>query len=161
MNLTFLSASAYIKLDDFALCDIKVDSGWFGIHSKIDNYGLYYYLYKGSPKVGVAFENTLIDLTQGELTSTKSHLDKSIIIETSDDCDILIFNTIDKGQDWTGSLVTDTFTCDNDNSYLICLDGSPTVNSTTLQKFDYDKLTSGKEYSITLNGGVLGLFTKS
>ena len=29
-----------------------------------------------------------------------------------------------------------------------------------LQKFDYDKLTSGKEYSVTLNGGVLGLFTK-
>jgi len=72
----------------------------------------------------------------------------------------MIFNTLDKSQDWTGSLVTDTFTCDNDNSYLICLDGSPTVNSTTLQKFDYDKLTSGKEYSVTLNGGVLGLFTK-
>ena len=161
MNYNNLNSEAsYIKLDDFALCNIKVDSGWVGIHPKIENYGLYYYLYDGCPKVGIAFETTLITLTKGALTSTKSHLDKSIIIETSDNCDLFIFNTIDKTQDWTGSLVTSTFTCDNANSYLICIDGAPKVNSTTMQKFDYSKLTSGKEYSVTLNGGVLGLFTK-
>ena len=117
-------------------------------------------MYSGSPKVGLAFETTLISLTQGALTSTKSHLDKSVIIEASDSSDIFIFNTLDKTQDWTGSLVTSTFTCDNANSYLICIDGSPSVNSTTLQKYDYSKLTSGKQYTISLNGGVLGLFTK-
>ena len=69
-------------------------------------------------------------------------------------------DSTDKSQDWSGSLVTNTFTCDNSNSYLFCIDGTPTVNSKTLQKFDYSKLTSGKEYSVTLNGGVLGLFTK-
>ena len=157
-NLT--SESSYIKLDDFALCNIKLDSGWVGVHPKIDNYGLYYYLYDGSPKLGVAFETTLINLTKGALTSTKNYLDKSLLLETSNSCDMFIFNTIDKTQDWTGSLVTSTFTCDNANSYLICLDGAPSVNSTTLQKYDYSKLTSGKQYTISLNSGVLGLFTK-
>ena len=157
-NLT--SEASYIKLNDFALCNIKLDSGWVGVHPKIDNYGLYYYLYGGSPKLGVAFETTLINLTKGALTSTKNYLDKSLLLETSDSCDMFIFNTIDKTQDWTGSLVTKTFTCDNSNSYLICIDGTPTVNSTTLQKYDYSHLTSGKQYSVTLNGGVLGLFTK-
>ena len=157
-NLT--SEGSYIKLDDFALCNIKLDSGWVGVHPKIDNYGLYYYLYDGSPKLGVAFETTLINLTKGALTSTKNYLDKSLLLETSDSCDMFIFNTIDKTQDWTGSLVTKTFDCDNSNSYLICIDGTPTVNSTTLQKYDYSKLESGKKYSVTLNGGVLGLFTK-
>ena len=160
MNYTLLSESSYIKLDDFALCNIKLDSGWVGVHPKIDNYGLYYYLYDGSPKLGVAFETTLINLTKGALTSTKNYLDKSLLLETSNSCDMFIFNTIDKTQDWTGSLVTSTFTCDNANSYLICLDGAPSVNSTTLQKFDYSKLTSGKQYTISLNSGVLGLFTK-
>ena len=109
--------------------------------------------------MGVAFETTLISLTQGVLTSTKNYLNKSLILEGA--CDLLIFNTLNTSQDWNGSLVTSTFTCDNANSYLICLDGTPTVNSTTMQKFDYSKLTSGKQYSVTLNGGVLGLFTKS
>ena len=160
-NLT--SEAAYILLDDFAVCNIKFDDGWTGIHSANDNKGLYYYLYSGSPKVGIAFESTLINLTKGALTPTKQYLNKSIIIEAaaSDSCDILIFNTRDVSQDWSGSLVTSTFTCDNSNSYLICIDGTPTVNSKTLQKFDYSKLTSGKEYSVALNGGVLGLFTKS
>jgi len=160
MNYNLLSECSYIKLDDFALCNIKVDNGWVGVHPVIENYGLYYFVYSGSPKIGVAFETTTFNISQKKLFSSKSYLDKSLILEASDDCDILIFNTLDKTQDWTGSLVTDTFTCDNANSYLICLDGSPKVNSTTMQKFDYSKLTSGKEYSVTLNGGVLGLFTK-
>ena len=66
MNYNNLNSEAsYIKLDDFALCNIKVDSGWVGIHPKIENYGLYYYLYDGSPKIGVAFETTQINLTKG------------------------------------------------------------------------------------------------
>ena len=157
---SYKSEASYVLLDDFALCNIKLNKGWVGIHEVDENKGLYYYLYSGSPKVGIAFENTLINLTKGALTSTKQHLDKSIIIEATDDCDMIIFNTIEKSQDWSGSLVTSTFTCDNANSYLICLDGAPTVNSKTLQKFDYSKLTSGKEYTVTSNGGVLGLFTK-
>ena len=157
------SEASYILLDDFALCNIRMNKGWVGIHEADENKGLYYYLYSGSPKVGIAFESTLINLTKGALTPTKQYLNKSIIIEAAanDSCDILIFNTRDVSQDWSGSLVTSTFTCDNSNSYLICIDGTPTVNSKTLQKFDYSKLTSGKEYSVALNGGVLGLFTKS
>ena len=155
------SEASYVLLDDFALCNIRMNKGWVGIHEADENKGLYYYLYSGSPKVGIAFENTLINLTKGALTPTKQYLNKSIIIEASDSCDILIFNTKDVSQDWSGSLVTSTFTCDNSNSYLICIDGTPTVNSKTLQKFDYSKLTSGKEYTVALNGGVLGLFTKS
>ena len=161
MNYTLLSESSYIMLEDFALCNLKVDKDWVGVHPANDNKGLYYYLYSGSPKIGVAYETTIFNLNQKELFSSKSHIGKSLILEASDDCDVLIFNTLDKTQDWNGSLVTNTFTCDNENSYLICLDGTPTVNSTTMQKFDYSKLTSGKEYSITLSGGVLGLFTKS
>ena len=160
MNYTLLSESSYIMLDDFALCNIKVDKDWVGVHPANDNKGLYYYLYNGSPKIGVAFETTTFNLNQKELFSSKSHIGKSLILEASDTCDLLIFNTLNTTQDWNGSLVTSTFTCDNANSYLICLDGTPTVNSTTMQKFDYSKLTSGKEYSITLSGGVLGLFTK-
>ena len=160
MNYTLLSESSYIMLEDFALCNLKIDKDWVGVHPANDNKGLYYYLYSGSPKIGVAFETTTLNLNQKELFSSKSHIGKSLILEASSACDLLIFNTLDTSQDWNGSLVTSTFTCDNANSYLICLDGTPTVNSTTMQKFDYSKLTSGKQYSVTLNGGVLGLFTK-
>ena len=160
MNYTLLSESSYIMLEDFALCNLKIDKDWVGVHPANDNKGLYYYLYSGSPKIGVAFETTTLNLNQKELFSSKSHIGKSLILEASSACDLLIFNTLNTTQDWNGSLVTNTFTCDNENSYLICLDGTPTVNSTTMQKFDYSKLTSGKQYSITLSGGVLGLFTK-
>lgn len=162
MNTQFnlLGRSERTTIDDFSLCNIKIGSGWVGIHPTIENHGLYYYLYSGSPKIGVAFESTLIDIKENTLVSTKEYLDKSLLIETNNDCNLLIFNAVDKTQDWNGSLVTSTFTCNSDNSYLICIDGAPSVNSTTLQKFDYDKLTKGNNYTVSLNGGVLGLFTK-
>ncbi len=162
MNTQFnlLGRSERTTIDDFSLCNIKVGSGWIGIHPTIENHGLYYYLYSGTPKIGVAFESTLIELKENTLVSTKEYLDKSLLIETTDNCHLLIFNAVDKTQGWNGSLVTDTFTCDSDNSYLICIDGTPIVNGKTLQKFDYDKLTKGNNYSVSLDGGVLGLFTK-
>ena len=71
MNYNLLSESSYILLDDFALCNIRMNKGWVGIHEVSENKGLYYYLYSGSPKVGIAFESTLINLTKGVLTPTK------------------------------------------------------------------------------------------
>ena len=44
MNYNLLSECSYIKLDDFALCNIKVDNGWVGVHPVIENYGLYYFV---------------------------------------------------------------------------------------------------------------------
>jgi len=43
---------------------------------------------------------------------------------------------------------------------LVCLNGSPVVNSIKLSRYDYDELTEGKKYTIIPNGGVLALFTK-
>ena len=45
MNYTLLSESSYIMLEDFALCNLKVDKDWVGVHPANDNKGLYYYLY--------------------------------------------------------------------------------------------------------------------
>ena len=47
-NNNFNSEASYILLDDFALCNIKVDSGWVGVHPVDENKGLFYYLYSGS-----------------------------------------------------------------------------------------------------------------
>ena len=69
-------------------------------------------------------------------------------------------NTFEKNIDWDGKIVTESFVCDNDTSYLICLDGNPVVNDNELRQYDYSKLVKGKEYNISTNDGVVGVFTK-
>ena len=45
------------------------------------------------------------------------------------------------------------------HSWLICFKGEPVVNGVTMKTMDYAKL-SDKEYNVTLNGGLVGIFTK-
>ena len=63
-------------------------------------------------------------------------------------------------QDWDGKLVTESFVCDNDKSYLVCFDGNPIINEKELRRFDYAKLQQGKSYDIDLKDGIIGVFRK-
>jgi len=49
---------------------------------------------------------------------------------------------------------------DEKESWMICFDGHPVVNEKELSRFDYAKLIKDNDYTVSLNGGVLGLFTK-
>ena len=69
------------------------------------------------------------------------------------------FNSIHKNVTWDGELKTKSFTGDS-NSWLLVLDGNPTINGKSLRRFDYAKLED-KLYDVTLNDGVIGVFTKT
>ena len=70
------------------------------------------------------------------------------------------FNCLNKHDVWDARLVTESFENDKESTYLVCLDGSPIVNGKTLRRFDYSKLQS-KGYDVTINDGVIGVFTKT
>ena len=68
-------------------------------------------------------------------------------------------NSINKNVSWDGELKTKSFTGDS-NSWLVVLDGKPIINGKSLERFDYAKLED-KFYDVTLNNGVIGVFTKT
>ena len=47
------------------------------------------------------------------------------------------------------------------DSILICLDGSPIVENQELSIFDYGNLDAGGEYEVDAVDGILAVFTKS
>ena len=69
------------------------------------------------------------------------------------------FNTLDTHQDWEGKLIKESFMGDND-SWLVCFDGNPTVNDAILSRMDYAKLEK-KWYNVDINNSIVGVFKKN
>ena len=85
-----------------------------------------------SGSVGNADGNKFVDV--------KSYLFEQRVYLSSTPYKLYGFNSHDTSQDWNGNLVTESFTGD-DNSWLICFSGNPTINGVEMEELDYAKLT--------------------
>ena len=71
------------------------------------------------------------------------------------------FNVLDGNVNWDAKIVTESKLTITKKSALVCLGGTPTVNSKELIKYDYVDIASG-DYTIDLKtDGILVLFTKT
>ena len=65
-----------------------------------------------------------------------------------------------KDEDWNGRLLKDEELKVENESVIICLDGSPFINNKRLSQFDYAELSTDKVYDVEINEGVVALFTR-
>ena len=152
----------YKKCGDFIICGYEADKGSIG-----NEYGgyrttLYQIVVKGSGKIAKLFDSNVKDLSvsSGRLVDLKDLLGKDVVFQFTEDTEVFGFNTLDVKQDWNAQLITDTFTASSDDSWIVCFDGKSTINDKDFEKYDYGKVTKGTEYKVTLNNGILVLFTK-
>ena len=152
----------YKKCGDFIICGYEADKGSIG-----NEYGgyrttLYQIVVKGSGKIAKLFDSNVKDLSvsSGRLVDLKDLLGKDVVFQFTEDTEVFGFNTLDVKQDWNAELITDTFTASSDDSWIICFDGKSSINDKDFEKYDYCKVTKGTEYKVTLNNGILVLFTK-
>ena len=146
--------------EGFSLCAIEPQKGWIGIEPERINHGLYHYVVYGKAKFGIPFKEGFNIVESKQFFSMKEHLHESLMLEALEDFYWVGFNTVDKGQDWDGRLVTENILKVEKESYLICFDGLPVVEKQELTRFDYGIVCPDREYEIDISEGVLGLFTK-
>ena len=147
--------------DDFAICSIDVDKGWIGVEPEEYSYGLYFYVLRGSCKLGVPFKDGYDILKKGDFYCAKNKLYDHFLIESLEDFCMVGFNSLDKKQNWDGCIVTGELIRVSKESILICLDGNPTVENQELSVFDYGVLKPYEDYNVDVTDGVLAIFTKN
>ena len=155
--------------EDFCLCIMVGKKGEVVAENPDDRFTLYQYNIYGGGKAGVMFEEGYIESESRVLMDLRQHVRKKVIFEATDDFFTVGFNTLDKDQNWEGRLVKENETIlDLDyirelekETFLICFDGKPIVNDKQMKRYDYAGIDLSKDYNVTLNSGVLGLFFKN
>ena len=152
----------YKKCGDFIICGYEAEKGSIGHEYGGYRTTLYQIVVKGSGKIAKLFDSSVKELSvsSGRLVDLKDLLEKDVVFQFTEDTEVFGFNTLDVKQDWNAQLITDTFTASSDDSWIICFDGKSNINDKDFEKYDYSKVTKGTEYKITLNNGILVLFTK-
>ena len=149
---------------EFSLCAEIGEKGCIHVEYHNLRYTLYQYTVYGEGKYGVITDSGVKFEEHHDpfkrLLSTKEAKSKNTLFVADEDFHIIGFSCIDMNQDWDGKLVTESFVCDNDMSWMICFDGRPIVNEKELMMYDYAKLEQGKRYDIIINDGALGVFIK-
>ena len=151
--------------NEFSLCADIGEKGFVGVEHPEERRTLYQYILSGQLTFNTLDEERVklhssISSDRYSLLNVKEFLYKYTLIKADTDFSVIGFNTLDRNVDWDGKIVTESFVCDNDTSYLVCFDGNPIINEKELRRFDYAKLNKGKDYDISLNDGVIGVFTK-
>ena len=156
------------KVDgEFAICAEIGEKGYAQVEYHNLRYTLYQYTVYGIGRFGV-IEESGVSFEHNDpnpdpakrLLSTKNAMGKNTLFVADEDFHIIGFGSLDMDVDWDGKLVTESFVCDNDKSWIICFDGRPIVNDIELAMYDYTKLEVGKSYNIDIKDGALGVFTK-
>ena len=155
--------------EHFSLCVNVGKKGHVIAEDPRERFTIYQYNIYGGGKAGVMFEEGYIESQVGVLMDLRPHIHKKVIFEATEDFFTIGFNTLDKDQNWEGRLVKDNeTTLDLDyirelekETFLICFDGKPIVNNKQMKRYDYAQIDLSKNYDITLNNGVLGLFFKN
>jgi len=153
------------KVDnEFAICAQIGDKGLTQVEYHNLRYTLYQYTVYGKGKYGVITDSGVKFEEHPDpfkrLLSTKDAMGKNTLFVADEDFHIIGFGSLDMNVDWDGKLVTESFVCDNDRSWMICFDGRPIVNEKELVMYDYAKLEVGKSYNIDIKDGALGVFRK-
>jgi len=155
--------------EHFSLCVNVGKKGHVIAEDPRERFTIYQYNIYGGGKAGVMFEEGYIESQVGVLMDLRPHIHKKVIFEATEDFFTIGFNTLDKDQNWEGRLVKENeTTLDLDyirqlekETFLICFDGKPIVNDKQMKRYDYAGIDLSKNYNVTLNNGVLGLFFKN
>ena len=144
------------KCDDFVLCIATGKQGYKYEEDHLSRRSIYNYFVYGSGVINGEYvpERTLYDV--------KSHLYRKVEYIAQQDFYMIAYNVFDKedADNWSGAIIDNSFTCNANNSHLLCLDGNPIVNGVELKRYSHSKLERNKHYDITMNGGVLAIFDK-
>ena len=149
------------KCEEFTICALRCDKGWIGTEHVQKVNGLYYYCIHGTGKFAVPFQEDYVEIKPKDFFNVKKYLNNHAMFEAFEDFYWIGFNRLpNENRDWDGRLIREDVLTVEKESWMICFDGHPVVNEKELSRFDYAKLTKDNDYTVSLNGGVLGLFTK-
>ena len=151
---------SFKKCEEFRICCAYGDKGVVFVDEHEKNKTLYSVQVKGSGRCATIFSSDYIegDEKQNNFGCMKQFIGKHVIFESYESFKQYGFNTLSYDQDWDGELVKGSFQGD-DNSWLVCFKGNPTINGVNLREMDYAKLEN-KHYDVTLNDAIVGVFTK-
>lgn len=135
----------------------------------IDSNTIFYYGVKGVGKLGTMFSDEYVIVKEGDFCDVRKYLDKYRIFHSQEDFHLVGFNTLDKNQNWEGRLIKNDENLINLDkirdlykpTFLVCLDGKPTVNNKIMRRYEYAQIDFSKEYHVDLNSGALGLFYRN
>ena len=146
--------------EEFYICCTQGGEGVVHVEEHEKNKTLYSIQAKGSGRCAAVFSSDYIegDEKQNNFGCMKQFIGKHVIFESYEPFKQYGFNTLSYDQDWDGELVKGSFQ-GNDNSWLVCFKGNPTINGVNLREMDYAKLEN-KHYDVTLNDALVGVFTK-
>ena len=151
---------SFKKCEEFYICCTQGGEGVVHVEKHEDNKTLYAIQAKGSGRCATIFSSDYIegDEKQNNFGGMKQFIGKHVIFESYEPFKQYGFNTLSYDHDWDGKLVKESFQ-GNDNSWLVCFKGNPTINGVNLREMDYAKLEN-KHYDVTLNDAIVGVFTK-
>ena len=153
------------KCEDFYVCAEIGNKDAIGVEFPDDRKTMYQYMVHGRISL-ITIDNNKFTIKSHEanqssryqLIDVKEHLHHRLLLSAEEDFYMIGFNTLHKNIDWDGEIKKESFNGNND-SWLIIFDGSPIVNGKKMKRFDYAKLED-KFYDVTLNDGVIAVFTK-
>ena len=148
------------KCEEFSICSEVGESNLIFTEYSEDRSTLYQIVVKGSGKIAKVFDDkfTKLDEVTDNFVNLKKYKGSHTIFQSNTPFHIYGFNSLKLSDKWEGKLVTDSFKGDK-KSWLICFKGKPVINGVTMKIMDYAKLCD-KDYNVSLNNGIVGIFTK-
>ena len=148
------------KCEEFYLCSEVGEADVLFAETSNNRSTLYQIVIEGSGKVAKIFDSkfTVLDDKDNNFVDLREYMGHHTLFQSHTSFHIYGFNTLSSNDNWEGKSITDSFKGD-EKSWLVCFKGEPVVNGVTMKTMEYAKL-SGKDYSVVLNDGIIGMFTK-
>ena len=150
------------KCEEFYVCGSTNKKKEIFAESGDKSLTLFQIIVRGRGKVSDPYDKKVIDCPNGEIVDIRSFLGKDRIIlsdkNSEEYYEVYGFNSLIPSQEWDAKKITSSFRGDS-NSWIICFDGSATINGKVVEKFDYAKLED-KHYEVEVGNALLGVFTK-
>lgn len=150
------------KCEEFYICGSKNKKKEIFAESGDKSLTLFQIIVKGKGRLITTFDSMSVNGTAGDIVDCRSFKGKDRVLLSDKDgedyYEVYGFNSLDLLQNWDARKITSSFVGDC-QSWIICFDGSATINGKVIEKFDYAKLEQ-KNYEVEVGDSLLGVFTK-
>ena len=150
------------KCEEFYICGSTNKKKEIFAESGDKSLTLFQIIVRGRGRLITTFDTITIDGSQGDIMNCKSMMGKDRVLVSDKNSEeyyeVYGFNPLNPTEDWDAKKITSSFKGDS-NSWIICFDGSATINGKMVKKFDYAKLEN-KNYEVEVGDALLGVFTK-
>ena len=140
-------------------CNISDANNVISEHHNVGNL-LYHIGVKGVGKIGIPFSSDYksLDGNDNKLVDVKEWMAEYKLYTTDEYSELYGFNSNSREQDWDARIIRDSFDA-TIRDWLICFDGTATINGKEMGKLDYASL-SDKHYDVNVNDALLVLFSR-